>query len=162
MLQQSCLLCRHVLYCMQKVQMLQHCGVQPVIVFDGGRLPMKAAEEGSRSRYSAVMSHTSCFADCIRSRYQHMHIQCACCTRGPSLVMLLQMAMHVQTALAMPAGQDRKTRTRQQLTSRLATCKLPMSAISGQSTSPQPPHKTSSGYDLLSTTSVATLIMHMG
>ncbi|DBA80982.1 TPA: hypothetical protein ACH3X2_007192 [Trebouxia sp. C0005] len=30
--------------------MLQQCGVQPIIVFDGGRLPMKAAEEGSRSR----------------------------------------------------------------------------------------------------------------
>ncbi|KAL0050067.1 hypothetical protein WJX82_003781 [Trebouxia sp. C0006] len=41
---------KHVQYCMQKVQMLQHCGVQPIIVFDGGRLPMKAAEEGSRSR----------------------------------------------------------------------------------------------------------------
>ncbi|KAL0030113.1 hypothetical protein WJX79_008504 [Trebouxia sp. C0005] len=41
---------KHVQYCMQKVQMLQQCGVQPIIVFDGGRLPMKAAEEGSRSR----------------------------------------------------------------------------------------------------------------
>ena len=39
---------------MQKVQMLQQCGVQPIIVFDGGRLPMKAAEEGSRSRLLAA------------------------------------------------------------------------------------------------------------
>ena len=35
---------------MQKVQMLQQCGVHPIIVFDGGKLPMKAAEEGTRSR----------------------------------------------------------------------------------------------------------------
>lgn len=41
---------KHVLYCMQKVKMLQQCGVQPIIVFDGGRLPMKATEEGTRSR----------------------------------------------------------------------------------------------------------------
>ena len=34
--------------------MLQQCGVQPVIVFDGGKLPMKAAEEGSRGRHEFV------------------------------------------------------------------------------------------------------------
>ena len=39
---------------MQKVHMLQQCGVQPVIVFDGGKLPMKAAEEGSRGRHEYV------------------------------------------------------------------------------------------------------------
>lgn len=37
---------------MQKVQMLQHSGVTPVVVFDGGRLPMKAAEEGTRHRFA--------------------------------------------------------------------------------------------------------------
>jgi len=53
---------RHVQYCMQKVQMLQQCGVQPVIVFDGGRLPMKAAEEGSRSRCAQSCNTTAVVA----------------------------------------------------------------------------------------------------
>lgn len=44
---------------MQKVQMLQQCGVHPIIVFDGGKLPMKAAEEGTRSRSLAAASHLS-------------------------------------------------------------------------------------------------------
>ena len=35
---------------MRRVEMLRRHGVTPVIVFDGGRLPMKREEEGSRSR----------------------------------------------------------------------------------------------------------------
>jgi hypothetical protein len=36
---------------MNRVRILQHSGVIPVIVFDGGRLPMKAGEEEERGRH---------------------------------------------------------------------------------------------------------------
>ena len=35
---------------MDRVRLLRGCGVVPIIVFDGGRLPMKALEESSRAR----------------------------------------------------------------------------------------------------------------
>ena len=41
---------RFVSYCMSRVQVLRAAGVTPVIVFDGGKLPMKANEEEGRSR----------------------------------------------------------------------------------------------------------------
>jgi exonuclease 1 len=44
------LLCRYVAFCMDRVRLLRGCGVVPVMVFDGGRLPMKASEEESRAR----------------------------------------------------------------------------------------------------------------
>lgn len=48
------MLCRFVSYCMSRVDVLRAAGVTPVIVFDGGRLPMKEGEEESRSRYETV------------------------------------------------------------------------------------------------------------
>ncbi len=42
--------CRFVSYCMGRVEVMRAAGVTPVIVFDGGRLPMKAGEEESRGR----------------------------------------------------------------------------------------------------------------
>ncbi|KAK9828537.1 hypothetical protein WJX72_000649 [[Myrmecia] bisecta] len=41
---------RFVTFCMQRVNLMRHNGVIPVIVFDGDRLPMKGEEEGSRHR----------------------------------------------------------------------------------------------------------------
>ena len=41
---------RFVSYCMSRVRVLRAAGVTPVIVFDGGKLPMKANEEEGRSR----------------------------------------------------------------------------------------------------------------
>ncbi|BDA46978.1 probable exonuclease 1 at N-terminal half [Coccomyxa sp. Obi] len=41
---------RFVGYCMSRIHILQHAGVIPIIVFDGGKLPMKSAEEDSRGR----------------------------------------------------------------------------------------------------------------
>ena len=37
-------------YCLKLVAMMQACGVIPLIVFDGGKLPMKLAEEEGRDR----------------------------------------------------------------------------------------------------------------
>ena len=39
---------RFVWYILSKISMLQHNGVIPLVVFDGGRLPMKADEEDTR------------------------------------------------------------------------------------------------------------------
>ena len=47
---------RHVDYCMSRVDEFIKAGIQPVIVFDGDRLPSKSQEEGSRqgSRAAAL------------------------------------------------------------------------------------------------------------
>jgi len=42
--------CSYVHYCMDRVDVMLRAGVRPVIIFDGGRLPAKAAEEDSRQR----------------------------------------------------------------------------------------------------------------
>ena len=47
---------RYVDFCMGRVELLRRNGVVPVIVFDGGRLPMKAGEEGARQRYFSAVS----------------------------------------------------------------------------------------------------------
>ncbi|XP_026404811.1 exonuclease 1-like isoform X1 [Papaver somniferum] len=41
---------RHIAYCMHRVNLLRHYGVKPILVFDGGNLPMKCEEEAKRSR----------------------------------------------------------------------------------------------------------------
>ena len=58
---------------MKRVEVLQRAGVTPVIVFDGGRLPMKAEEEAARARRVLGLL-------C----YLHKHaIQIAASTTGP-------------------------------------------------------------------------------
>jgi exonuclease-1 len=42
---------RFVAYFMMRVELLRSHGVEPVIVFDGGRLPIKGEEEASRHRW---------------------------------------------------------------------------------------------------------------
>ncbi|XP_024020546.1 exonuclease 1 [Morus notabilis] len=41
---------RHIDYCMHRVNLLRHYGVKPVLVFDGGLLPMKSEQENKRAR----------------------------------------------------------------------------------------------------------------
>ncbi|KAL5716507.1 Rad2 nuclease [Ranunculus cassubicifolius] len=41
---------RHIDYCMHRVNLLRHHGVKPILVFDGGHLPMKGEEETKRAR----------------------------------------------------------------------------------------------------------------
>ncbi|CAL4947152.1 unnamed protein product [Urochloa decumbens] len=41
---------RHIEYCMHRVNMLRHYGVKPVLVFDGGLLPIKSDQETKRGR----------------------------------------------------------------------------------------------------------------
>ncbi|XP_009360805.2 exonuclease 1 [Pyrus x bretschneideri] len=41
---------RHIDYCMHRVNLLRHYGVKPVLVFDGGLLPMKIEQENKRGR----------------------------------------------------------------------------------------------------------------
>ena len=43
--------CRFIDYCMHRVDILRHHGVKPLLVFDGGRLPMKEIQENKRARY---------------------------------------------------------------------------------------------------------------
>lgn len=42
---------RHIDYCMHRVNLLRHHGVKPILVFDGGPLPMKIEQENKRGRY---------------------------------------------------------------------------------------------------------------
>lgn len=41
---------KYIEYCMHRVNMLRHFGVKPVLVFDGGSLPMKSDQEIKRAR----------------------------------------------------------------------------------------------------------------
>ncbi|BAT73569.1 hypothetical protein LR48_Vigan01g038800 [Vigna angularis] len=41
---------RHIEYCMHRVNLLRHYGVKPILVFDGGLLPMKSEQEIKRAR----------------------------------------------------------------------------------------------------------------
>ncbi|XP_010478327.1 PREDICTED: exonuclease 1 [Camelina sativa] len=41
---------RHIQYCMHRVNLLRHHGVKPILVFDGGPLPMKLEQENKRAR----------------------------------------------------------------------------------------------------------------
>ncbi|RDX95440.1 Exonuclease 1 [Mucuna pruriens] len=41
---------RHIEYCMHRVNLLRHFGVKPILVFDGGLLPMKGEQENKRAR----------------------------------------------------------------------------------------------------------------
>ncbi|KAJ6825795.1 putative exonuclease 1 isoform X1 [Iris pallida] len=41
---------KHIDYCMHRVNLLRHHGVKPILVFDGGLLPMKIDQEMKRSR----------------------------------------------------------------------------------------------------------------
>ncbi|KAK6087092.1 exo1 protein [Seiridium cupressi] len=41
---------KYVAYCMRRVKMMQHFGVTPYLVFDGGYLPSKAGEEAHRRK----------------------------------------------------------------------------------------------------------------
>ncbi|XP_045825675.1 exonuclease 1 isoform X1 [Trifolium pratense] len=41
---------RHIEYCMHRVNLLRHYGVKPILVFDGGLLPMKIEQENKRQR----------------------------------------------------------------------------------------------------------------
>ena len=41
---------RYIDYCMHRVDLLRHHQIIPVLVFDGGLLPMKANQESKRQR----------------------------------------------------------------------------------------------------------------
>ncbi|XP_052183814.1 exonuclease 1 [Diospyros lotus] len=41
---------KHIVYCMHRVNLLRHYGVRPILVFDGGLLPMKIEQENKRAR----------------------------------------------------------------------------------------------------------------
>jgi len=40
---------------MHRVNLLRHFGVKPILVFDGGLLPMKSEQENKRARYSLFL-----------------------------------------------------------------------------------------------------------
>ncbi|CAI9787981.1 unnamed protein product [Fraxinus pennsylvanica] len=55
---------KHIDYCMHRVNLLRHYGIRPVLVFDGGPLPMKLDQENKRARsrrenLSRAMEHES-------------------------------------------------------------------------------------------------------
>ncbi|KAI3800780.1 hypothetical protein L1987_28876 [Smallanthus sonchifolius] len=56
---------KHVNYCMHRVNLLRHYGVKPILVFDGGHLPMKNEQEIKRARsrkenLARAIEHESC------------------------------------------------------------------------------------------------------
>jgi 5'-3' exonuclease len=48
----TCWACRYINFFVSRVDMLRSHGVEPWVVFDGGRLPIKGDEESSRHRWA--------------------------------------------------------------------------------------------------------------
>jgi exonuclease-1 len=71
--------CRYVTYCMSRVEMLRRHGVDPVIIFDGGRLPLKAEEEDTRRR--CACHHTAPYASGSMRMMQCLLL--SCCLNAP-------------------------------------------------------------------------------
>jgi hypothetical protein len=47
---------------MHRVNLLRHYGVKPILVFDGGLLPMKIEQENKRARYvTYLLTSQFCF-----------------------------------------------------------------------------------------------------
>jgi hypothetical protein len=55
MLHQLAFVCRFVVYFISRIQLLRTNGLEPIVVFDGGRLPIKGDEEESRRRWVACI-----------------------------------------------------------------------------------------------------------
>ncbi|KAJ9565784.1 hypothetical protein OSB04_001750 [Centaurea solstitialis] len=56
---------KHVDYCMHRVNLLRHYGIKPILVFDGGHLPMKNEQEIKRARsrkenLARAIEHDAC------------------------------------------------------------------------------------------------------
>ncbi len=51
---ETCTLLQLIDYCMKRVELLRRNSVEPVLIFDGGRLPMKASEEEARHRWAQI------------------------------------------------------------------------------------------------------------
>ncbi|KAJ8431696.1 hypothetical protein Cgig2_006552 [Carnegiea gigantea] len=62
---------RHIDYCMHNVNMLRHHGVKPILVFDGGLLPMKSKQENKRASESLVYA-VPIAASSIKSRKENL------------------------------------------------------------------------------------------
>ena len=118
---------RYVDYCMRLVEMLRHHGVHPMVVFDGGRLPMKGKEEGSRAQ--CVQCCTAATTQCCRAcftLYAGTHtLLLALCRPAPSMTGLP----------AHCAGTARSPWRRRRPTRPPATARRRWSATSAQSTS---------------------------
>lgn len=53
---------RYIEYFMHRIKLLQYYKITPVVVFDGGNIPCKAATEEDRKRYeSKLQAFTQCF-----------------------------------------------------------------------------------------------------
>ena len=46
--------CRYIDYCMNRIRMLRHHNITPIMVFDGAMLPAKKKEEARRYQYAIV------------------------------------------------------------------------------------------------------------
>ncbi|KAK7846075.1 exonuclease 1 [Quercus suber] len=53
---------RHIEYCMHRVNLLRHNGVKPILVFDGGLLPMKGEQENKRGSGCGMVLHSRPYA----------------------------------------------------------------------------------------------------
>lgn len=52
-------------YFMHRINLLRHYKITPVVVFDGGNIPCKAATEQERHRHVTGFSHSAdCFSEC--------------------------------------------------------------------------------------------------
>jgi hypothetical protein len=138
-----------VVYFISRIQLLRTNGLEPVVVFDGGRLPIKGEEEESRRRCAACTRMAHCMGQQDGQDWQSAHATCSTCaatrsgmrgTINPATPALEQVwhAIHSMAPHCLRcAGHAPKRETRQQLTWQLAMLPWRMSAISAAWTSHQ-------------------------
>lgn len=63
---------RYLDYCMHRINLLRHYKIVPVVVFDGGNVPCKAATEQERRRHET--QNVILFWNLIRPLFLHSHI----------------------------------------------------------------------------------------
>jgi exonuclease-1 len=49
---------------MHRVNLLRHYGVKPILIFDGGFLPMKSDQEAKRARYVVFIHYVYFMRNC--------------------------------------------------------------------------------------------------
>jgi XPG N-terminal domain len=116
-------------YCMGRIQLLVACGVTPIVVFDGARLPIKAGEEGSRQRSVTLNAPVCLQRNSCLSFAPHFALP----SRGPLMPLR-----------ATPEGRGRRTARKQRHTCVQATPQQRTSASREPWTSPQPSPRHSS------------------
>jgi hypothetical protein len=106
---------------MHRVNLLRHYGVKPVLVFDGGLLPMKIEQENKRARYFLLGHHE--YSDLLAALQSYNVINYPYCCFLHVFSMMIMSILY-----AVSAGLERITLNVQLNTNQMEILQLRMNA----------------------------------